>query len=666
MYWKEFRNMSKIVDMKKIQVFLGTIIFCWCSSLVTYGGTVNVLKEKDTSSIVMENETWRLTIQPDNGGRVLNMVFKESGNDWGCPDGGLLLDHVTQQTWPGELMEAKYACKVLKEGGSEVSVELSCSIEGKYISRGQKGPPNPSISGLEVKKIITLRDGDRRIEVKYIFSNPTGEMKFPVPWIQNILHIGGDKENDHYYRPAPQGVQHDWCEWINNVKKFNGDDFLRRPMRGWSAWIDHNKKEGCVFLMDYNDLFWLYNCMGSSTLEWWYDPVTLEPGKSWETTVWVAPFRNLAEVSHGDTAIISDLDLKVEKAELSMEFSILSSSGSPLKDAVANLTAVSYPAGQELWKDTVNLGTVGADVVTKKLKGPKLNPPNQEVTVKADISSGNYKGTFERHIDPDEALKKQFAQPMSSYRMPPLKKVKHFVIPEGLKVERHDSPHVLIFRGMYYPYWRLDETLGEMGVKDIKVSNHTIFVYGDQLDWRPAQLSDLMAYDLVVIANVPPVSFTDVGQEMLKIYVEKGGSLLIFGGTSSFGHGEYAESGLQEWLPVKCKEKFDLVWEPRGVYLTPVDIKGCPVLTKPRPDEDSPAVFWYHRFEKTDGNVILKAGESPMVIVKEMGKGRIAVFGFTPCGDPPIGVTGFWDHPLYRKWLGEITEWLTMKKEVVQ
>ena len=67
------------------------------------GAAVQVVKEGANEQIVMESDTWKLTLSPSEGGRVRQVLFKPTGHDWGCPGiGGLFQDHVTQQTWPGQ------------------------------------------------------------------------------------------------------------------------------------------------------------------------------------------------------------------------------------------------------------------------------------------------------------------------------------------------------------------------------------------------------------------------------------------------------------------------------------------------------------------------------------------------------------------------------------
>jgi Ca-activated chloride channel homolog len=54
----------------------------------------------------------------------------------------------------------------------------------------------------------------------------------------------------------------------------------------------------------------------------------------------------------------------------------------------------------------------------------------------------------------------------------------------------------------------------------------------------------------VVLDDVPALSLTETQLESLRSYVESGGGLLVSGGDSSFGRGEYYSTPLEEMLPV--------------------------------------------------------------------------------------------------------------------
>lgn len=72
---------------------------------------------------------------------------------------------------------------------------------------------------------------------------------------------------------------------------------------------------------------------------------------------------------------------------------------------------------------------------------------------------------------------------------------------------------------------------------------------GDQL---PATLTELNAYDAIILINQPAFSFSNAQQENLKQYVhDSGGGLVMIGGPNTFGAGAWIGSPLEDALPVK-------------------------------------------------------------------------------------------------------------------
>lgn len=68
----------------------------------------------------------------------------------------------------------------------------------------------------------------------------------------------------------------------------------------------------------------------------------------------------------------------------------------------------------------------------------------------------------------------------------------------------------------------------------------------------PQDLSELNAFDLVILADVPASSMSDLQLECVRQYVEHfGGGLVVIGGKQSFGLGGYYGSALEAILPLR-------------------------------------------------------------------------------------------------------------------
>lgn len=72
----------------------------------------------------------------------------------------------------------------------------------------------------------------------------------------------------------------------------------------------------------------------------------------------------------------------------------------------------------------------------------------------------------------------------------------------------------------------------------------------------PSSMDGLLAYDCVVLCNVPPSSLGDGGMRLIARYVrDYGGGLVMLPGEGSFGRGGYAGTPVEEVLPVTMEKR---------------------------------------------------------------------------------------------------------------
>jgi uncharacterized membrane protein len=603
--------------------------------------------------VVLENEFWKLTIWPDLGARVMHAIYKPSGNDWVFQDAGLFCDHVTQQTWPGELMKAKYDYEIVSAGPDAATVRVWATINGKG---------DPTISGVVFERVLTLKQGDPRLYAVVRLKNSTDEPRSPTPWIQNLLYVGGGKENNHYFRPSTTGVQEAWVDYTGTRTVRNGSDFVREPVAGWTALANTKNGEGAAFLMQYNDLFWLYNAIGALTVEWWYNPVPLPPGASWETPVTVVPFEGLKSVAYADSTFVAELAPSYQNGQLSAQLNLISDSGQPVNNVSGELTLLTCPGRQVLKTVPITLPTVAATAAGQSFDlGPLAK--TQEAILSVKLTAGTYSATFEQFFDPMAVEKAQFGQVTSDYTIPAPKKVMNFNLPATATVTRHDQPHILLYEGLHTRFWSLDYAFRFLNPDSVKISHHTIFVYGDQLDYMLASPTDLLQYDLVILSDVPADALTDVGQAFLKLYVQHGGSLLILGGMESYGAGAYGDGDLASILPVKVGGAFDRVELKGGAPLVPTGDLGTSLFALPAGVQASRA-YWLHEIAAVlpGAQVLMTAGGKPAIVTAQIGSGRVAAVLLTPYGVPPPGQTGFWQDTHWPRHLANLMNWLQNKE----
>lgn len=186
----------------------------------------------------------------------------------------------------------------------------------------------------------------------------------------------------------------------------------------------------------------------------------------------------------------------------------------------------------------------------------------------------------------------------------------------------------VLFFGVYTQWYEFDEALAQW---QIHVSN----AHSERVQDFPS-LRDLMTSDIVILSSVSGNEFTPAQVAQIKGYVQNGGRLLVTGGPYSLGLGSFTESGLAELLPVRLQE-FDLRWIKEGTSFkrsstADFDLSG------------NPKAYWIHDVKpKQDADVLLTAGDLPLLICGRYGKGRVTVFTATPMGIPAEGETPFWE-----------------------
>ncbi len=211
---------------------------------------------------------------------------------------------------------------------------------------------------------------------------------------------------------------------------------------------------------------------------------------------------------------------------------------------------------------------------------------------------------------------------------------------------------VLVVRGLWNEQYRIDEGLARAGtalIDDAWVWDGTGCGWpspGDQgggglMDFPDA--AGLAGYDVVVVANVNAKAFGK-GADDLVDYVRNGGSLFLLGGRFAFGKA-YKESALAAVAPVEfpgLKQWGSDLTAAFGRELKPGADRigsGFAGLAWDR----KPVLYWYHDVTpKSGARVLLAAGDAPVLVAGESGKGRVVVFAGTVMGDPAEGQAAFW------------------------
>ena len=583
--------------------------------------------------VVMENAALRMLVNPAAGGRVSSFIWKASGKEWILPgNAGFFMDHVWQQTWPGELLGRLYEVKILQAGPEEASVSASVVIDGG----GDK-----AISGVRLTRTMTLSGDSPLIHVRYRFENPTADPKSPGPWVQNCINVGGARNDDWSFRPTTRGIiTGSWSE-AKGVILPEGytpakDDFCFDPVAGWSAEVYRPSGEGVVFFMDYNNLRCLYDNSASQSVEWWMEQARIAPGQAWETEVTAYPFQGMKGVTYASPQVLGYLTMDIQGTNLTLHNQAFPGPAPAAGAGGLKLQLLDYDTGKELFAKDFPGVTLGATAVESEAQVPEA-PLTRNLLARATVTFADGKtAAYETyHAAPGVmGTEKEYAiaKPRRERTAPR---------PEQIVKTPHEGFRILHVRGLYHDYYRLPMAAHLMNA-GLDFGSYRIFVYGPSLSYFPSDYTTLMGYDAIVINNVPIEALDEITLQYLGDYVENGGALLVIGGHWAFGGGGYKGTPLEELLPVTVKGPFDV--KP---------LKGG--LLRPAPDANAAVgTLWYQDVTvRPTAEVKLWAGDQPFWVEWHKGKGVAAVMTGVCYGEGSEDMVAFWDWAGWPAWIGE-------------
>lgn len=174
----------------------------------------------------------------------------------------------------------------------------------------------------------------------------------------------------------------------------------------------------------------------------------------------------------------------------------------------------------------------------------------------------------------------------------------------------------------------------------------------------PFTMEELSQYDCVILSDIgsntlllPPQTFAKSERmpnrlQLIKEYVEAGGSFLMVGGYMSFsgvdGKTRYGQTPIQDILPVRCIPGDDRQERPEGVF--PVTVNVGHEALQGLPTEWPPFLGYNQTEAIPQGEVLATIGGDPFIAVGSFGKGKSAVFtsDCAPHWGPPEFVN--WEH----------------------
>ena len=186
----------------------------------------------------------------------------------------------------------------------------------------------------------------------------------------------------------------------------------------------------------------------------------------------------------------------------------------------------------------------------------------------------------------------------------------------------------------------------------------------------PRTLEELKEYDAVFLSDIGSNTLLITNQcfaegktdsnrcQIIKKYVEEGGSLCMIGGYMSFtgidGTARYGQTEIADVLPVEMLDIDDRVEAPQG--LVPELIEEHEAVSGL--EGEWPYLLGYNKtITKSDAKTLVKIGEDPLIAIGEYGKGKSAVF--TSDCSPHWGSPAFVEWEKYDLLWKDLLDWMT-------
>ncbi|MHB9132094.1 MAG: hypothetical protein ACYDBB_13550 [Armatimonadota bacterium] len=610
---------------------------------------------KTGDSITMQNELVKLTIDLKTGARVDTFVYKSFGENIIYPVascGGLLMDHVWEQTWPGEFLYRKYDGEVVKNGPDEAVV--------KVWSTGTE----TTTKGIRFERLITLKEGERALRCKVSLTNTTNDGKVTGYWNQNNFWFGSAKENMTWARPAVRGIDHLGLDATGEPWFGNSWFYIDDATAGWNSAFNKGRQQGMMCLMDYNDLWRIYDNSGALTTEWMYDKVAIPGGKTWTTEITLIPVAGVTGFKHGSANVIANFEATKAPGGLSIEHQVSKS-----LIGLMNVTLTTKVWGlKKEWTATVPEAkfaelTDAVQKTTVKATGVEAMPAGIQVTITGTAPDGKQVSeTYGDYFGGEEGKNNDpfSMKPYLAFERPAKQKV--YLKPDVIAYTPNAEPKVLYLRGMWHEFFRADEAIKaafpKATVTDGWLDSSPV---GLAVSYFPGDYPSLTSFDLIILGNVPAAPIDLVGQEMLKDYLVAGGNLLILGGDHAFGQAGFTNTGFIDALPIELGGQYN--WRKiKGDNKLKVtaDVPATKDITFGAKD----IVLYSHLCKpKAGATVAAKAGENPILVLGATPKGgRIACVLATPFGEAATGETAFWDAPAWRTLMQNTVQWLVKRQ----
>ena len=625
-----------------------------------------ILKEEPVNGHVMyrlENARLSLLIDPNAGGAIVSCKDRLGGNVELVPEKeprGIAIDHFQSQPFPGEMYSAVYKVGEVKAGADQASITLQYHVTGTW-----RGGSDEKLKDLLLEKTYSLSKDCPALKCKVRITAPQNSSTLFAYWQQSIFYAGGsyDRTTTRSFRPSARGVR---AKTAENNGHTGTEPFIRDFTAGWMALIDTKAKTGMTILSNYDDLDVLYSAGGNHTMESMYRQVFLPAGKSMEYVSWFIPVAGLDNVVSVTPDYIAGYTLKGNgKTGGEIAFTAIRSINEPaaLNFKVKMFSALAPEATKEIGQ--LELPTLGTEPLTKNIAFPPVG--SDPLVMQVQVNAGGKRYDFEDYCNGTyqwgENIQTDMISPVYQGKRPAQKI--NLSKPEKLQLHNVYGDQIWYVEGLMDDYYQLSKAVdaayqyNTSTLRDCNFMSYGV-TWRSRLDGFPWDYDKLLSYDLIIMGGAKREALGDTAMEMLKDYLQAGGSMLALGGPMAYGNSRLGGTPLADSLPVTFgNQPFDL----ECLNNAEIKVAGQAPFLENLDWKAAPRVKYLHKVEvKPWGRVILQVDGKPFLVVGEKGKQRIACILGAPMGSMEQGQLPFWQWNDWTYLMQQLCWWL-MKED---
>ncbi len=637
-----------------------------------------ITDEDGDDAILMESEWISMHLLPWRQALINRFVFRPTGNDIVEATnpkhrmgggGGILMDCLWEQDWRfQELAYKQYKYQVTKSGPGEAQVVFETDITG-WLGTAGSGVISDLLSDLTLRRTVTLKSGQPFFRFDFEFVNRGEHAKRPSFWVHNNSYVarGG---RDTVVRPTDQGL----CAIGGDVQAYAGPpavQFIDFFNHGWTADISKERREGIVYLMDYDYVEKLYNCFfeggDSGTTEWWYDSILVFKDRPWKGRVYILPIIGLGRVDYANRYFIAAVEPTRDEGRLSVGFALTSSYESAAKITLKTevVCDLEKPAGE---RRTVALPPAAFDGLTLQPRREVSvaefaadDPLLLNITALVELPDGQVeKFQFQRFYTGEYKLKGN-----RTIQGGPLVKLDRRVrnplvpeVPPDLTINR-TAFNVFGIHGFGTLRLGLEQAVKQLIPNSRYEIGYCTGTAGAQngLTDFPYDYARLFDCRVMVLSNIQDKEFRRIGASILLPYLKAGGGLVIVGGQYAFSY-ELEEHPINQYYPVAV--------HPNSIQPGPLQLQSPLVPDHPvfRGIDLTrlPVLLYAHDISLKPGSqarVLMKAGDKPFLIEQRVGSQITLVVAANPFGASggPGGQVSLRDWPEWPKLFANVVRY---------